>query len=55
LLALNPQDALLLKHLVDTGATFDIVLRSPNSTQLFELEPIISEYLIDKYQLDIKQ
>ncbi len=29
LLALPPQDALLLKHLIDTGATFDMVIRAP--------------------------
>jgi pilus assembly protein CpaB len=51
MLALNPQDALVLKHLKDTGAVFDLVLRSPNSTQLFDLDPVTSEYLIDRYGL----
>ncbi len=53
LLALAPQDALVLKHLKDTGAQFDIVLRSPTSNQLFELTPVIDEYLVDRYQLEI--
>lgn len=53
MLALNPQDALVLKHLKDSGATFDIVLRSPNSTQLFDLVPVTSEYLTDLYGLQI--
>jgi pilus assembly protein CpaB len=53
LLALNPQDALLLKHLKDAGATFDYVLRAPSSTALFELQPVISEYLIEKYELEV--
>ena len=53
LLALAPQDALVLKHLKDTGATFDIVLRAPTSNQLFELTPVIDEYLIDRYQLEV--
>ncbi len=53
LLAMNPQDALVLKHLVDTGGQFDMVLRSPNATQLFELEPVYDEYLIDRYELEI--
>lgn len=53
LLILNPQDALLLKHLVDIGATFDLVLRAPTSDQLFDLQPVISEYLIDRYQLEV--
>ena len=53
LLILNPQDALLLKHLVDIGGVFDMVLRAPNADQLFNLQPIMAEYLIDRYQLEI--
>jgi Flp pilus assembly protein CpaB len=55
LLALAPQDALVLKHLKDAGAQFDIVLRSPTSNQLFELTPVIEEYLIDRYQLEVPE
>jgi hypothetical protein len=53
LLILNPQDALLLKHFVDIGAKFDLVLRSPTSDQLFDLQTVMSEYLIDRYQLEV--
>ena len=53
LLALNPQDALILKHLKDTGAIFDIVLRSPTSTAQFDLTPISEEYIIEYYGLEI--
>jgi pilus assembly protein CpaB len=53
LLALNPQDALTLKHLIDIGGVFDIVLRSPNSDQLFKLQPVMNEYLLDRYQLEV--
>jgi hypothetical protein len=53
LLILNPQDALLLKHLVDIGAIFDFVLRAPNADQLFDLQPVMTEYLIDRYQLEV--
>jgi pilus assembly protein CpaB len=55
LLALDPQDALVLKHLKDSGATFDFVLRAPTSDQLFELAPVMPEYLIDRYQLEINR
>jgi len=51
LLAMSPQDALVLKHFKDTGANFDIVLRSPTSNQLFDQTPVTSQYLIDRYQL----
>jgi pilus assembly protein CpaB len=53
LLALNPQDALILKHLKDTGAVFDIVLRAPTSTVKFELTPVTAEYIVEYYGLEI--
>jgi Flp pilus assembly protein CpaB len=51
LLALAPQDALVLKHLKDLGAQFDIVLRNPTSTAQFELSPVEEQYIIDLYGL----
>jgi Flp pilus assembly protein CpaB len=51
LLALSAQDALLLKHLKDIGANFDFVLRSASPPIYFDLEPVIDEYIIEKYQL----
>jgi pilus assembly protein CpaB len=53
LLALQPQDALILKHLKDTGAVFDIVLRAPTSTGQFELTPVSEEFIIEFYGLNI--
>lgn len=53
LLALLPQDALVLKYLKDAGATFDIVLRAPTSDQLFDLSPVTSDYLIDRFELEL--
>jgi pilus assembly protein CpaB len=51
LLALAPQDALVLKHLVDAGGIVDIVLRAPTSDEVFELDPVTNEYLKDRYEL----
>jgi pilus assembly protein CpaB len=51
LLALAPQDALVLKHLVDAGGIIDIVLRAPTADQVFELDPVTGEYLKDRYGL----
>ena len=53
LLALNAQDALVLKNLRDSGAVFDIVLRSPTSNQLFDISPVTEEYLLQLYKLQI--
>jgi hypothetical protein len=55
LLALSPQDALVLKHLKDAGATFDIVLRAPSSSQLFEAQPVSPQYLMDRYKLEVSK
>lgn len=55
LLALDPQEALVLKHLKDTAAIFDFVLRNPISNQLFELEPVTSDYIIDRYGLELEE
>ncbi len=52
LLALDPQDALILKHLKDTGAIMDFVIRSPTSNLLFELEPVSVDYLVDLFGLE---
>ena len=52
LLALSPQDALVLKHVKDAGGIIDIVLRAPTSTQLFQLEPVMPDYLKDRYGLE---
>lgn len=53
LFAMTPQDALVLKHLKDMGANFDIVLRAPTSTTQFDLTPVTEEYIIELYGLEI--
>ena len=53
LLALDPQDALILKHMNDTGANFDIVLRAPTSTVPFELTPVTEDFIVEFYGLEI--
>lgn len=55
LVAVSPQDALVLKHLKDAGAVFDVVLRAPTSTQLFDSLPVSPEYLIDRYGIEIRR
>jgi Flp pilus assembly protein CpaB len=53
LLALNTQDALVLKNMRDAGANFDIVLRSPTSNELFTVDPVTVDYLLQRFQLQI--
>jgi Flp pilus assembly protein CpaB len=51
LLAMTAQDALVLKHMRDTGAIFDFVLRSPTSNELFVVSPVTVEYLLQRFKL----
>lgn len=53
LIALAPQDALVVKHLIDAGGMLDFVLRAPTSNLEFDLQPVNSEYLEDRYELII--
>jgi pilus assembly protein CpaB len=53
LLAMDPQDALVLKNMRDKNAIFDIVLRSPTSNELFDVNPVTVEYLLQRYELTI--
>lgn len=53
LLAMNAQDALVLKHMRDSGAIFDFVLRSPTSNELFPVSPVTVDYLIQRYELQV--
>ncbi len=50
---LDPQDALVLKHLHDMGGVVDIVLRAPEAKDRFSTQPVSQKYLLDRYQLRI--
>jgi pilus assembly protein CpaB len=53
LIALDPQDALVLKYIRDAGGNFDFVIRAPTSTGQFELTPVTSKYIKELYGLDL--
>ncbi|MDD3828237.1 MAG: Flp pilus assembly protein CpaB [Anaerolineae bacterium] len=48
-LAINPQDAVLLKYLRDTEGILDVALRSPDNGTLFNAEPVNINYLVLRY------
>jgi pilus assembly protein CpaB len=54
LLTLNPQDALVLKYMIDAGATLDLVLRAPGVERPFDTDPVDVDYLIDRYDIPIQ-
>jgi len=49
LLAINPQDALVLKYMKDMGANIDLVLRAPGAEGEFKVEPVDLDYIINGY------
>ena len=49
LLAINPQDALVLKYMKDVGANLDLVLRAPGAEGEFKVEPVDLDYIINGY------
>lgn len=51
LLAVNPQDALIIKYLKDAGGVADIVLRAPGVEQPFPVEPVDETYLTNRYRI----
>jgi len=51
--ALDPQDALVLKHLQDMGGTVTIVLRAPGTRERFPTQPVHHDYILDRYTIRI--
>jgi Flp pilus assembly protein CpaB len=53
LVAMDPQDALVLKYITDAGGLFDFVLRAPTSTGQFNLTPVTAKYIKELYSLEL--
>jgi pilus assembly protein CpaB len=51
LFTVSPQDALVLKYMLDAGGRVDIVLRAPGQEGPFTVEPVDVDYMIDRYQI----
>jgi len=52
ILALDPQDALLLKYLKDAGAVMDLALRNVADEVDHDMDPVDIQYLLNRYQLN---
>ncbi len=52
LVAVTPQDALLLKYLLDSGGTLDYVLRPPDDTSAPFVEPVDIQYIEDRFEFE---
>jgi pilus assembly protein CpaB len=51
LFTMAPQDALVLKYVMDKGAVQSIVLRAPGADTPFETEPVNIDYVINRFNL----
>lgn len=49
LCAMRPEDAIILKHIKDTGGMIDFALRSPLDTDPFTTDPLNLPELIERY------
>ena len=55
ILALDPQDALVLKYLKDAGAAMDLALRNVTDETDHVAKPVDVKYVVDRYQLPVCQ
>lgn len=49
ILIADPQEAVILKYLKDSGGVIDFALRAPTSERLFDTEPVTINYLAIRY------
>jgi pilus assembly protein CpaB len=53
LLTVPPQDALVLKYAIDAGGMLSFALRSPDNDRTYEVEPVDTDYVINRYAIPI--
>jgi Flp pilus assembly protein CpaB len=55
ILKIDPQDAMVLKYLVDSAGKIDLALRSPTNNTLFDVEPVNINYLMLRYGIRLPE
>lgn len=53
LLAVDPQDALTIRHILDVGGQLDLALRGPGDESTVDVQPVDQFYLADRYNIDL--
>lgn len=51
LVTVPPQDALVVKYMIDAGGTIDLVLRAPGANRRFETNPVDVDYMLNRYNI----
>ena len=54
-LKIDPQDAIVLKYILDSTGKVDVVLRSPTNNTLFDVEPVNINYLVLRYGIRLPE
>ena len=54
-LAVDPQDAVILKYFVDSGAQVSIDVRPSKLTSIFDVVPVTINYIADKYGITVPE
>ncbi len=55
LLAIDPQDALTIRHVLDVGGALDLALRPKGDETVAETEVVDEFYLADRYNIDLNR
>jgi pilus assembly protein CpaB len=55
LLAIDPQDALTIRHILDVGGALDLALRPQGDESTAETEVVDEFYLADRYNIDLNR
>ncbi len=55
ILKIAPQDAMVLKYLLDSAGKIDLALRSPTNNTLFDVEPVNINYLVLRYGIKLPE
>ena len=53
LLAVDPQDALTIRHILDVGGELDLALRGPGDDTSVTVEAVDQFYLAERYNIDL--
>ena len=55
LLAVEPQDALAIRHILDVNGAIDLALRAPNDDSIIDTKPVDQFYLAERYQIETRR
>ncbi|HET9494247.1 MAG TPA: hypothetical protein VFR15_08460, partial [Chloroflexia bacterium] len=47
----EPQEALILKYIKDSGGTIDLAVRSARDNEIKTTDPVTLDYLVDLFEL----